>query len=155
MNEAIIERFNSRVQPDDEVYILGDVCLGDAEEATPLLRRLQGRIHVILGNHDTDTKIQVYKDLGWEVLTAARLKYKKKSFWLSHFPTIAYSPNDEHHRGIWEVTLCLYGHTHQKTNFYKDNPYIYHVGVDSHDCYPVSIDEICEEIKEAIAAYAN
>ena len=44
--------------------------------------------------------------------------------------------------------INLYGHTHQQTNFFNDNPFMYHVGVDSHDCYPVSIDEIIYDIKE-------
>ena len=29
MNKAIVERFNSKVQPEDTVYILGDSMLGD------------------------------------------------------------------------------------------------------------------------------
>ena len=43
--------------------------------------------------------------------------------------------------------INLFGHTHQTTNFYNDNPYMYHVGVDSHDCYPVLLEDILESIK--------
>jgi len=52
------------------------------------------------------------------------------------------------------MTLNLYGHTHQRTNFFEDRPYMYHVGVDSHDCYPVSLDKVIEDmnlkVKECI-----
>ena len=43
--------------------------------------------------------------------------------------------------------INLYGHTHQTHNFYEDRYYMYHVGMDSHDCYPVHIDTILAEIK--------
>jgi calcineurin-like phosphoesterase family protein len=46
-----------------------------------------------------------------------------------------------------QCLLNLYGHTHQKSNFYQDIPMVYHVGVDSHDCFPVSLDVIIDEIK--------
>ena len=29
-----------------------------------------------------------------------------------------------------------------------DGFYMYHVGVDSHDCYPVSVDDIFEDIRK-------
>lgn len=45
------------------------------------------------------------------------------------------------------MTLNLYGHTHQTTNFYEDRPYMYHVGVDSHNGYPVLLDDIIEQMK--------
>ena len=42
----------------------------------------------------------------------------------------------------------LYGHTHQVVNFYEGNPAMYHVGVDSHNCYPVLLDDIITEIEK-------
>jgi calcineurin-like phosphoesterase family protein len=53
-----------------------------------------------------------------------------------------------------QMTLNLYGHTHQAKNFYNDMPFMYHVGVDSHDCCPVCLDDVIEEmyakVKECI-----
>ena len=48
------------------------------------------------------------------------------------------------------MTLNLYGHTHQQTNFYQDMPFIYHVGLDSHNCTPVHIDQIIEDMKNKV-----
>ena len=45
--------------------------------------------------------------------------------------------------------LNFYGHTHQEDNFYNGNPYMYHVGMDSHNLTPISIDEILEEVSKA------
>jgi calcineurin-like phosphoesterase family protein len=148
-DEAIIERFNSVVRPDDDLYLLGDQMLGDNEHGLDCLRQLNGKLHILFGNHDTDTRKGLYLlDLSnaVEILGYAEmLKYRKWRFYLSHYPTITDNLNDI--SKPWEQVKCLYGHTHQKTNFYNDNPLLYHVGVDSHDCYPVSIDQIVEDIK--------
>lgn len=155
MNETLIERFNARVTNDDEVWILGDVALGDINESIPLLQRLNGKIHIVIGNHDTDTRVAAYQELGWDCHCAMRLKYKKKSFFLSHYPAVTYSPEDEHHRNIWEVILNLHGHTHSTSRFWHENPYMYHVGVEANGGYPISIDEICEDIKKKIQEFRD
>ena len=51
---------------------------------------------------------------------------------------------------IDNLIINFYGHTHQTENFYKDYVNMYHVGVDSHDCYPVLIDDALAEIKDRI-----
>ena len=48
------------------------------------------------------------------------------------------------------MTLNLYGHTHQKTCFYEDRPYMYNVACDAHDCTPVSIEDIYNDIMNEI-----
>lgn len=52
MHEAIIARWNERVAPDDTVWLLGDVALGDREQTLPLVRRLHGHKRLVAGNHD-------------------------------------------------------------------------------------------------------
>jgi len=45
--------------------------------------------------------------------------------------------------------INLHGHTHQQTNFLQpDNPFMYHVGMDSHNCTPVHIDEVMTDIRQ-------
>jgi calcineurin-like phosphoesterase family protein len=44
--------WNERVQPDDLVYILGDVAFLPAESAVKMLQSLNGRKILIQGNHD-------------------------------------------------------------------------------------------------------
>jgi len=53
MDEAIIEQWNSQVGPDDEVYHLGDVGIGKGMALKEdLIKRLNGKKHLVLGNHD-------------------------------------------------------------------------------------------------------
>ena len=46
------------------------------------------------------------------------------------------------------MTINLFGHTHSKDHFYEDTPYMYNVAMDAHNCIPVPLDQIIEEIKE-------
>lgn len=151
MNEEIIRRHNSIVYPQDTVYILGDNCLGGGSEETlaankELIERLNGKLIFINGNHCTDKRIEMYRscknciDAGKD---AMRFKYKKYHFFLCHFPMLTANYDE----GPKEVLLNLHGHTHQKTNFTEGSWSNYHVGMDSHDCYPVLLDNIIEEIK--------
>lgn len=149
MNDAIVANWNEVAQEDDDIYILGDVCLGgptSIEANKKLIESLKGRIHIIRGNHDTDARIQMYKSCAnvVEVVDACYLKLGKYYFYLSHYPTL--TSNLEKER-LESCLINLYGHTHQKTNFYNEIPFMYHVGVDSHDCRLVDIDTIIEEIK--------
>ena len=53
MNNAIFRNWNSIVTEEDDVYVLGDLMLNNNEGGIWLIKRLRGRIHIILGNHDT------------------------------------------------------------------------------------------------------
>lgn len=52
MNEKLILKWNETVMPSDLVYYLGDLCMGKLKETLPLIKRLQGEIILIPGNHD-------------------------------------------------------------------------------------------------------
>ena len=52
MNETIIVNWNKVIGKDDTVFHLGDFCLGGSAEWTKILDRLNGKIHLIVGNHD-------------------------------------------------------------------------------------------------------
>ena len=154
MNETIVQKWNETVSAEDDVYILGDVILGDPGNIE-YVKRLNGKLHIVLGNHDTANREKMYRELPNVVEVAEvgiRLKYKKHHFVLTHYPMMTGNLEKE---SLKQMTLNLYGHTHQTSNFYNDMPFMYHVGVDSHDGYPVLLDDIIEEmyakVKECVA----
>lgn len=147
MDWAIVENWNKKVSPNDIVYHLGDTMLGDNILGMEYMRQLNGKIYLVRGNHDTDARIKEITDkkiaevLGY----AVPLTYKKKRFFLTHYPTLTSNYDDTPHKAVRN----LHGHTHQKNNFLTENPYMYHVGVDSHNCEPVDIEEIIEDMRQA------
>lgn len=148
MNEAIIERWNKIVKSDDIVYHLGDIFLNNDKVGIECVKRLNGTIFMIWGNHDTDVKKNLLSREchilgGWY---SYLIKYGKLSLYLSHYPSITANYDEKHFN---QHVINLHGHTHQQKNFlYVDNPFMYHVGVDSHNCAPVHIDEVIGEIKQ-------
>lgn len=147
-NTQILLNWNSVVTHEDTVYILGDLCMGGNEkEWNRIYKNLNGDKIFIIGNHDTSNKIDKYVfDYGMTCEGHASLyKYSKRyRFYLSHYPT--YTANYDDNKKY--VLINLHGHTHQKTKFFNNNPYMYNVGVDAHDCTPVSIEQIITDIKK-------
>ena len=147
-DETIIKNWNEIVKPDDIVYHLGDLMLGDNAYGMECIKQLNGKIRLIRGNHDTDARWQLYNTLpniellGW----ADVIKYNKYKFYLSHH--ITQTSNLEKSPDLRMHLLGLYGHTHQKKEFYQDIPYLFHVGLDSNNNYPILIDDIIEKMKE-------
>jgi calcineurin-like phosphoesterase family protein len=145
MNLAQVQKWNETVKDEDDIYALGDLMLGDPDNIE-FIKQLKGRIHIVLGNHDTANREKMYRELPNVVEVAEvgiRLKYKKHHFVLTHYPMLTGNLEKE---SLKQMTLNLYGHTHQLTNFYNDMPFMYHVGVDSHDGIPVLLDDIIEEM---------
>lgn len=147
-DETIIKNICETVDPDDDLWILGDLMLGDNEHGMECLRRLPGHLHIVLGNHDTSVRQELYSTLpnatlhGW----AEVLRYKKYTFYLSHYHTDVSNLDDQPQ--LRAHTLNLFGHTHQKNSFWHDIPYYFHVGLDSNDNRPISLDDIIQKMKE-------
>ena len=141
MNEVLVERYNSLVKDEDIVYILGDSLMGDAAAARVFWDQLKGHKIVILGNHDTKPREAIYRETAEAVLYADLIKVGKYNFYLSHYPTLVGNFAERH--GPWN----LYGHTHTKYDLEMIENRCYNIGVDAHDCYPINIEQVIENIK--------
>lgn len=146
-DQTIIDNWNSLIAPGDTVYLLGDVMLEDNDYGMECLNQLNGRIHLILGNHDTDTRVELYKTAAniVSIDRALELKIGKNYFFLCHYPVITANYDDDK---PWARHLInIFGHTHQKNKFYNDNPYMYCVCLDAHNNKPVELQEIIADIR--------
>ncbi len=81
MDEAMIERWNAKVQPHDTVYHLGDVVIN--RKHLNLVKRLNGRKILIRGNHDI-FRDDDYREVGFEQIHGVRVFVDK--FVMSHIP---------------------------------------------------------------------
>ena len=158
MNAAIEKNWNERITDDDDVYILGDLIFkgenNSLDDAMAIVRRLKGKKHLILGNHDGSMKIELYRKESSivEIEGAKYLWYKGHQYYLSHFPSITVDMEVEKPKD-WIVNF--FGHTHKKEKFYNGLPFMYNVSLDAHDNRPVSIDEAIADIKTNIEKYMS
>ena len=113
MNEYMIEKWNAKVRKRDEVVILGDFSLGNVEETTALLGRLQGKLHLILGNHDhvMEHKRMDLSRFEW-VKRYAELSDNGRKVVLCHYPIFCYNGQYRLDRNGKPSTYMLYGHVH-------------------------------------------
>lgn len=149
-DEAIIKHWNEIVQPDDTVWVLGDLMLGDNAHGMSCLNQLNGTLNVCLGNHDTANRTFLYENTKWKIASvqyATVIKYGKYHFYLSHYPTMTANLEKEH---LTQCLINLFGHTHSKQKFYNDIPFMYNVALDANDNKPVLLDDIIESCKNEV-----
>jgi len=122
--------------------------LNDNDHGMKCISRLNGHIYLILGNHDTNGRVLLYEQCPNidEIVFAKEIKIGKNYFFLCHYPVVTANYDDDK---PWAKHLInLHGHTHFTEKFYDNNPYMYNVGLDAHNNYPVEINEIIADIKE-------
>lgn len=128
MNKELVRRWNRTVKKSDTVYFLGDLSLGKTDD---WLRKLNGRIIFIKGNHDHSKKTK-FKD-------KIELKYKGHKLFLTHWPQD--KPDD------WDGWM-IHGHGHSKRHFFNPKSKSINVCVEVTDYAPVSIDLIIDFIRK-------
>lgn len=139
----IIRLWNETVPKDANVYVLGDLILGDTEAGLEKLKQLNGNIYITIGNHDTDSRIEDYlkQDNVMMVQMGYRFNIKKMAFIFSHYPTIVTNIGQE--KPI--INLC--GHSHTQDRWLHAEHGCYHVELDAHDNKPVLLADIIADIK--------
>ena len=138
-NEKLIENIRTCVGEDDEFFILGDLTLGDLDAAAPYLRQIPGHVHVILGNHATERRIEFYQSLGWDIQFSTIIRWDKYRFYLSHYPTDTANPGEDK----LSLAMCnIYGHTHQSEAWILTKPFSYCVCPEANKNRPYEISNI-------------
>ena len=92
MDEALINNWNSVVGKDDIVFHLGDFAFAPNWRWKEILGRLNGHIHLILGNHDVSRwpGDQIMK-LFDRVYNQLYLKIDGFHIYLNHYPFLCYA----------------------------------------------------------------
>lgn len=168
-DDTLVRNWNKVVGYDDDVYVLGDFVMGPADKAETFLSRLNGRVHLVLGNHDSDRKVSVYRsrpDKVVEVVPYAVMEVDGVTVVMNHYPLSGpqpFSPStDSRKRPPLENTegygfahalfdelpcgkrLWLYGHVHSNAprGLVGDT---FHVGVDTNGLAPVNLSSLVAE----------
>ena len=151
MNEKLIGNWNFVVGPDDIVFHLGDFCLGGSAEWTKVLDRLNGKIYLIIGNHDLKNMKQGFIGRFEYVAMEMRIEIGKQKIYLNHYPFLCFEGG---YKDVWQ----LFGHVHtRKNNTGIDAgrlqylyPTQYDVGVDNNDFMPVSFEQVKKIIEKQV-----
>lgn len=104
MNQALIERWNKVVFPEDIVYVLGDMFWCKASDAIPVLDKLNGQKFLIKGNHDRCHDNE-FKKKFVKITEYMEVDDEGRNVVLCHYPI----PCFKNHFYGW---FHLYGHVH-------------------------------------------
>lgn len=139
MDNALLSRWNAKVNDDDTVYILGDLFFR-AATVEPILKELKGHKNLILGNHDGSWTKRVDLARYFEsVQTLKEVNVDGRLLTLCHYPMLSYP---EARRGY-----MIYGHIHNNVGddywpLIQRRPRMLNAGVDVNDFGPVTFDEL-------------
>lgn len=135
MNNELLVRWNSVVNQDDEVYILGDFGADGQEKI--ILNQLKGKKYLVKGNHDIKSN-QYYRDAGFEEVYDHPIIIK--DFWiLSHDPLYV-------NRNMPYANL--FGHVHNSPIIKTYSEQHYCVSVERIRYTPISLDCIISTIQD-------
>lgn len=105
MNEALVDAWNTSVQPNDTIYFLGDFSFGKADDTELLLTRLQGRKYLVRGNHDRALSGSLEKRYFVHAADILEHKICGRDIIMCHYPIA------EWHKAQYG-SIHFYGHTH-------------------------------------------
>ena len=140
MNEVLIERWNEKIKPEDEVYHLGDFGrTKDNKLIADVLDRLNGMKYLIVGNHEgvaLNNRIffKWIKDYHELKVKDSECDSGMQRIILFHYAMRVW-------RGDFRGTWHLYGHSHGNSPNLEDR-LLFDIGVDCHNFYPLSYDEV-------------
>lgn len=161
MNEKLIENWNNVVPEDGIVFHLGDFAFGGSLLWKSVCERLNGKKHLIIGNHDMKNLRAGAEALFDSVNMQLQLSIDDRTVYLNHYPFLCYG-------GVWRnadnTVWQLFGHTHlqKENNSGKDFerlkyafPTQYDVGTDFNDYKPISYSELSEKISFQVENNVN
>lgn len=144
MDEDLINKWNCTVTQNDDVYILGDLIY-KSSDPEKYLKRLNGKLHLIKGNHDTFLKNPTCRKYFESIDVYKEIDDNGKRVILFHYPIVEWN-------GFFRNSVHLYGHIHNNINATNDImskiPNCYNVGADLLGFTPRTLDEIIKNNKK-------
>ena len=142
-DQFIVDAWNARINKGDRVFHLGDFMMGDRRRFEEFFRKLNGRIFMVLGNHD--------RPRGWEnyfehVCKRFELDTKAGKILMRHAPN-SLDPWSQGSRDLVQeepggFAWFFHGHVH---NRWARRGKFVNVGVDVRDFEPKTLDELIAE----------
>lgn len=134
MHATMVRRWNEVVSKHDDVWHLGDFAYDDPK-LWELFAALNGRKHLVVGNHDEAAKGVLR--LPWQSIQHhANVRYEGLTFVLNHFPIEQW----------WRIErgyIHLHGHCHGSRKL-PPRQHRFDLGADCWNFTPVSLDTLAK-----------
>lgn len=171
MNARLIHNWNSVVQPDDTVWVLGDFDMHGKDASRALVDQLVGTKILISGNHDScwggvregwknrdlylEAGFAAVMDFAVTTLPPLRPQAPATRVLLSHFPYVGDSRESEVGDRYAQFRLrdegipLLHGHVHESFRERRTKLGTWHVnvGVDWWDYTPVAAESLAQHLE--------
>lgn len=140
MEKEIIRRWNEKVTAEDDVYILGDIFYRYKGKPADFLRQLNGRLHLITGNHDyailkDEEALSCFADVNH----LRMIIDNGRRVVMCHYPLITWNMK---HFGSYHV----YGHVHRSISeevlFMMKQEKAFNAGCMINDYVPCTLEEL-------------
>jgi len=131
MNAKMADNWNRVVKPGDHVWHLGDFAMGFKHGSKELIKRLNGRKRLCVGNHDEVKEVAPFfeKVVLWRI-------FKEFNFTCTHIPMM---PGQ-----MRKTAFNMHGHIHQRL---MEDPHYINVCVEHTNYTPIHLDEILQRIR--------
>lgn len=138
MDAALVEAWNRVVTPADTVYLVGDIGWNGGYVPCRTLAKLNGRKHLIRGNHDTGYRDAPLLYRYFESVTDfLEIDDGRHHIFLSHYPMLFSKPSG----------YMIHGHLHASGQFHDilaSLPRVLNAGVDVNGLAPVTLAQLVE-----------
>jgi len=137
MDEEIINNWNNETNSKSLIFHLGDFSFSNRKRTLNILKKLNGKICLIRGNHDFKLSSELLESFEFvKDYYELRIRNNKEYYHiiLSHYPFLEWNHS---HFGSWS----LHGHCHGKIK-HHENTFSYDVGVDGNNMKLLSFNNI-------------
>lgn len=148
-DEALIQRWNEMVSWGDVIYHLGDVAFGRRKANLDWMKRLNGRIFLLRGNHDTQPNCK-WAAMVEDILPSVYPIPGLSDIVLSHAPIHQASM-----AGRW--ALNVHGHMHDNVVLLpggrtgQPDPRYMNISVEQIDFRPIPLEVVLMRLRQIVA----
>ncbi|MCR5331794.1 MAG: metallophosphoesterase [Lachnospiraceae bacterium] len=145
MDRIMISLWNGRVQPEDDVYIIGDFCYRSGKDPEWYLNQLMGKKHLILGNHDRAvTENENAKSLFASIHELQVIADQGEEICLCHYPLAEWYKS---RHGSWHIYGHIHGNRDEVYDFMRTRERALNAAACINNYMPVSFKELVRNNK--------
>lgn len=141
MNDTIVENWNSVVRENDIVIVVGDLFFGNPTKAKSIIDKLNGKIVLIAGNHDTRKRLKSISEMT-DIVIKKSLEVELGGLKL----LFTHKPSKLIEDTLDKFDLNIHGHHHRKLRSLKLKQDVYYnAAVEFNDYCPKPLSHVLDK----------